>query len=215
VGCIRSVHPREQGIWTWGRTRVRPVEGAGDSPAPDGTPSKLSGRRSGLARESSASPQSDPAESGQWSPPWGTHPDPMSCRPPRKTPGQRPDLNKCTDWTHGDYVSAVAAGVTPSRSARRRGATAASRWSRLDTAAGHQSTRSSTLRLARRTRARPTTRVRTSPAVSRCCRAQRLRRRAVGPAAPRRGPGVFTRRRPADQPCCGSRAVVRAAPGGG
>lgn len=32
VGCIYSVHPREQGIWTWRRTRVRPVEGAGDSP---------------------------------------------------------------------------------------------------------------------------------------------------------------------------------------
>jgi Resolvase, N terminal domain len=39
VGCIYSVHPREQGIWTWGRTRVRPVEGAGDSPTHQTAPS--------------------------------------------------------------------------------------------------------------------------------------------------------------------------------
>lgn len=46
--------------------------------------------------------------------------------------------------------------------------------------------------------------------------AQRLRRRAVGPGAPRRGPGVFPRfgAQRTDR-SCGSRAVVRAAPGGG
>jgi hypothetical protein len=52
-GCIDSVHAREQAL-DLGRTRARPRgRRRRFADAPDGTPSKLSGRRSGLARESS------------------------------------------------------------------------------------------------------------------------------------------------------------------
>jgi putative membrane protein len=79
VGCAYSVHAREQGIWTRGEPGLGPVEVAGDSPTHQTAPlRRLSGRRSGLARESSrpASPQPDPAESGRWSPPLGARPLP-------------------------------------------------------------------------------------------------------------------------------------------
>lgn len=46
--------------------------------------SKLSGRRSGLARESSRESSIGPGRVGRWSPRWGTRPHPMNCPPASK-----------------------------------------------------------------------------------------------------------------------------------
>lgn len=68
VGCVYSVHPREQGIWTGRRTRARPVRGKLPRRRTRRHPVEVERRRSGLA----ASPRSDPAESEPVVAPLGT-----------------------------------------------------------------------------------------------------------------------------------------------
>lgn len=120
------------------------------------------------------------------------------------------------NWTHGVYVSAVAAGGEaaeireaawsdcgkPMVAVGRRRATGA----RARAHGGRPGARGQGRRLGFGRRRQ----------LAVAAEAQRLRRHAVGPAAPVRDPGVFPRSgaRLTDR-CCGSRAVVRAAPGGG
>ena len=87
VGCIHSVHAREQGIWTRPRSRARPVRGScrvSRTQSHRSWPFEV--ERKAL-RLGPASPHSVPAESGHSSP-LGARPDPRSW-PPCKTPGQR------------------------------------------------------------------------------------------------------------------------------
>ena len=76
-GCIHSVHAREQGIWTKPRSRARPVRGSCRGPGPQTHGSWPFEVERKALRLGSASPQSEPAESGLSSPPQGDSPPPQ------------------------------------------------------------------------------------------------------------------------------------------
>jgi hypothetical protein len=120
VGCIYSVHPREQAIWTCAPNQgwLCPWSWRGFAGAPDGTPSKLSGRRSGLARESSIGPGRVGASRRAH---WGTS-------PPSREPGARLERhqvggrisNKCTPQASGPDLRGSRAPSRRSRAAAWR-----------------------------------------------------------------------------------------------
>jgi hypothetical protein len=96
VGCIYSVHGREQGIWTRLTSRARPVRRAAGVPPQQAGSGPFEVERNAL-RPGPAFPQSELAGAGHSSLRRFDSPQPpefASCLD--ETPVQRPDLNKCT-----------------------------------------------------------------------------------------------------------------------